>query len=45
MLKGAYKFEKYSAALPYKEGDVIQNWSGVQGNQSLMHTHIWLWYM
>ncbi len=28
MLKGGYTFEKYSVALPYKEGDDLINGSG-----------------
>ncbi len=35
MLKGSYMFDKFSVALPYKKGDVKQNGSSGQWNQSL----------
>lgn len=44
MLKSGYiPFEKYSVALPYKEGDVRLNQSIGQRNQSLTHACMWLW--
>ncbi len=35
MLKGGYTFEKYSVALPYKEGDEVINGSCSQRSQRL----------
>ena len=41
--KGGYMFEKYSVALPYKEGDIMLNRSSGKSNLSLMRAHIRLW--
>ncbi len=45
MVTGGYTLEKYSVALPYKEGDIIMimlNRSlSVQWNQTLMHACIY----
>ncbi len=36
-------FEKFSVALPYKEGDIMLNGSSGKRNQSLVCSLAWLW--
>ncbi len=43
MLNSASTFEKYSGALPYKEGDVMLKGSSDERSQSRASLLAWLW--
>ncbi len=45
MLNSDYTFEKYTVALPDKEGDVMLNGSSSERSQSFACSLTWLWYL